>query len=246
MTLPHFAPTQKARENLLREGVVEEKILVTGNTVIDALQWVASQPCPQEVEHLLISKEGGGNPNSEIRNILVTAHRRENFGEPLENICLALREISRRYHGQVRIIYPVHLNPNVWKPVHRLLEGNSQITLIPPLDYLLLVHLMKKSYLVLTDSGGIQEEAPGLGIPVLVLREKTERPEAVEAGTVRLVGTKAERIIAETSLLLDNLEEYNKMAKAANPYGDGRASQRIISAPLGEPVEPFVPSPSHG
>ena len=141
----------------------------------------------------------------------------------------------------MRIVYPVHLNPNVWEPVHRLLEDVPNITLTPPLDYLPMVHLMKHAYLVLTDSGGIQEEAPGLGVPVLVLREVTERPEAVEAGTVRMVGTDSERIVAEACRLLDDPAEHERMARAVNPYGDGRASQRIVAGLLGEPVEPFAP-----
>jgi len=235
----HFAPTEKACKNLIREGVSKEKIIVTGNPVIDALQRVANQPCPPEVETLLDMHENSRNPQSEILNILVTAHRRENFGRPLENICLALRDLASYYNKRVRIIYPVHLNPKVWEPVHNLLGGFPNIKLIPPLDYLPLVHLMKRSYLILTDSGGIQEEAPGLGKPVLVLREVTERPEAVEAGTVKVVGTEKETIVAEASLLIEQPEEYEKMAKAVNPYGDGRASKRIVSALLGEAVEPF-------
>lgn len=172
----------------------------------------------------------------------MTAHRRENFGVPLENICWALREIATRYNGQVHIVYPVHLNPNVWGPVHRLLDGVPNITLTPPLDYLPMVHLMKRSYLVLTDSGGIQEEAPGLGKPVLVLREVTERPEAVEAGTVRVIGTGRERIVAEVVRLLEDPLAYRQMAQAVNPYGDGQAAQRIVSALLGERVVPFDPA----
>ena len=239
----HFAPTERAFKNLMREGVPKEKIIITGNPVIDALQWVANQPCPPEVETLLNAPNKIQNPSSKIQNILVTAHRRENFGQPLENICLALRELVNRFNDQVRIIYPVHLNPNVWEPVHHLLSSVPNITLIPPLDYLPLVHVMKRSYLILTDSGGIQEEAPGLGKPVLVLREVTERPEAVEAGTVKVVGTEKERIVDEASFLIEQPEEYEKMAKAVNPYGDGRASKRIISALLGEPVEPFISNP---
>jgi UDP-N-acetylglucosamine 2-epimerase len=185
---------------------------------------------------------------------LVTAHRRENFGQPLENICLALREIAARYacpersrrNGRVRIIYPVHLNPNVWEPVHRLLGDVPNILLTPPLGYLPLVHLMSRSHLVLTDSGGIQEEAPGLGVPVLVLRDVTERPEAVEAGTVRIVGTDRERIVSEACRLLEDPADYERMARAVNPYGDGRASRRIVAALLGEEVEPFVPHRATG
>ncbi len=177
-----------------------------------------------------------------MKQILVTAHRRENLGRPLENICLALRDLATHYDGGVHITYPVHLNPSVWEPVHRLLGDVPNITLTPPLDYLPLVHLMKRAYLVLTDSGGIQEEAPGLGVPVLVLREVTERPEAVEAGTVRVVGTDRQRILAEACHLLDDPAAHERLARAVNPYGDGRASQRIVAALLGEPVEPFAPS----
>jgi len=255
----HFAPTQRARQNLLREGVPQEQVLVTGNPVIDALHWVSRQPPSPEVAALLqrAGLLGGSGPQasdprpgsagnlgpatSNPRLILVTAHRRENFGRPLQNICYALRDLASRYDGRVHIFYPVHLNPNVWDPAHRLLGDVPNITLTPPLEYLPLVHLMKRATLVLTDSGGIQEEAPGLGVPVLVLREVTERPEAVEAGTVRVVGTDRERIVAEASRLLDDPEEHQRMARAVNPYGDGRASQRIVAALLDEPVEPFEP-----
>jgi len=158
----------------------------------------------------------------------VTAHRRENFGRPLEDICSALLQIVGRYGDAVHVVYPVHLNPNVQEPVHRLLGDSGNITLLPPLDYLLLVQLMKRAYLVLTDSGGIQEEAPGLGKPVLVLREKTERPEAVEAGTVRLVGTDPAQIVLWVQRLMGEPLEYERMARAVNPYGDGRAAKRIV------------------
>jgi UDP-N-acetylglucosamine 2-epimerase (non-hydrolysing) len=178
---------------------------------------------------------------TDSRIILVTAHRRENFGRPLENICLALRELAQRYNGQVHIVYPVHLNPNVWQPVHRLLGDVPNITLVRPLDYVPLVHLMKRAYLVLTDSGGLQEEAPGLGVPVLVLREVTERPEGVEAGTVRLVGTSRARILTEAVCLLEDAGAYQQMAQAVNPYGDGGAAARIVGTLLREPVIPFVP-----
>jgi UDP-N-acetylglucosamine 2-epimerase (non-hydrolysing) len=221
----HFAPTQRARQNLLREGVPDECIIVTGNPVIDALQWVASLPYNLDDGPL------AGIP-LEKRLILVTAHRRENFGWPLENICLALQDIAVQYDGQVRIVYPVHLNPNVWQPVHRLLGDVPNITLIPPLDYLPLVHLMKHSYLVLTDSGGLQEEAPSFGKPVLVLRGVTERPEGVEAGTVQVVGVEREAIVRETVRLLENGHAYEAMASAVNPYGDGRAGERIVQALL--------------
>jgi UDP-N-acetylglucosamine 2-epimerase (non-hydrolysing) len=170
---------------------------------------------------------------------LVTAHRRENFGRPLENICGALGEVAERYDGEVRIVYPVHLNPNVWDPVHRMLSDVPNIVLTSPLDYLPLVHLMKRCYLVLTDSGGIQEEAPSLGKPVLVLRERTERPEAAEAGTVRLVGTDRQRVVNETVRLLEDISAYEQMAQAVNPYGDGHAAERIVGTLVGERVAQF-------
>jgi UDP-N-acetylglucosamine 2-epimerase (non-hydrolysing) len=221
----HFAPTERAKGNLLREGVPEESILVTGNTVIDALLDVASRPFDKRGTPLQ------GLPLDGKRVILVTAHRRESFGKPLQDICRALLDIAQRY-DEVHIVYPVHLNPNVQRSVQALLGGVSNISLIPPLDYLSLVHLMKQSYLILTDSGGIQEEAPSLGIPVLVLREVTERPEGVEAGTAKVVGTNTWRIIKETMRLLEDRAEYERMARAVNPYGDGRASKRIVQALL--------------
>lgn len=222
----HFAPTETARRNLLREGIADDKILVTGNTVIDALHWAAA--IPSGPEEMAGQRPHLGNPG--VRLILVTAHRRENFGKPLENICVALRAIAEQYGSAVRIVYPVHLNPNVQEPVNRLLKDVPNITLLPPMDYLPLVHLMKQSYLVLTDSGGIQEEAPGLGKPVLVLRETTERPEAVEAGTVRIVGTDVDRIVSQATRLLEDDAEYGRMASAVNPYGDGHAAERIVDA----------------
>jgi UDP-N-acetylglucosamine 2-epimerase (non-hydrolysing) len=218
----HFAPTAWARDNLLREGAPPETVHVTGNPVIDALLTVAEKPYDPESGPL------AGLP-WERRIILVTAHRRENFIS-LEEICRALSEIAHRYEGDVHIVYPVHLNPNVQEPVYRLLGGQPGITLLPPLDYLPLVYLMKRCTLVITDSGGIQEEAPGLGKPVLVLRDVTERPEGVEAGTVRLVGTDRERIVAETVRLLEDAEAYRRMAQAVNPYGDGHAAERIVDA----------------
>jgi len=227
----HFAPTEWARQNLLKEGVQDAIIRVTGNPVIDALQAVADQPVPESVTALLSEKgivptgaSGGGGK----RLILVTAHRRENFGQPLENICEALRQIAQR--GDVEIVYPVHLNPNVQGPVHRLLDDVSHITLLLPLDYLPLVHLMKCSTLVLTDSGGFQEEAPAFGVPALVMRAVTERPEGVEAGVLKLVGTDCQVIINEANRLLDDEQAYAHMAKAVNPYGDGHAAARIVKA----------------
>ena len=218
-----FAPTECARQNLLREGIMELAIRVTGNTVVDALQAIACLPDAPLVGPL-------ADLPADVRLILVTAHRRENIGAPLEQICHALHEIAQR--PDVRIVYPVHLNPQVQEPVHRLLDGVSNIALLPPVDYLTLVHLMKRSYMILTDSGGIQEEAPSLGVPVLVLRETTERPEAVDAGVARLVGTDADRIVAETTRLLDDPQSHAAMAHALNPYGDGHAAERIVQALL--------------
>jgi len=229
----HFAPTARAKRNLMREGVAEETIAVTGNPVIDALEWVAQLAPTQEVEELFSRLS-----LTERRLILVTAHRRENFGTPLENICLALREIAAA-RPDVTIVYPVHLNPNITEPVHRLLGGVTNIALLPPADYLTTVHLMRQASLVVTDSGGIQEEAPSLGKPVLVLRQVTERPEAVEAGAVKVIGTERQAIVNEISRLLDDSTERQRMARAVNPYGDGRASGRIVAAILGEPFVPF-------
>jgi UDP-N-acetylglucosamine 2-epimerase (non-hydrolysing) len=221
----HFAPTARARDNLLREDVPPEHILVTGNPGIDALRWITAQPECAELRELLLDVP-------EARTILVTAHRRENFGEPLRNICLALRDLASRYAGSVRIVYPVHRNPSVWGPVHELLGDVPHITLRPPLDYLPNLQLMKRAYLVVTDSGGIQEEATGLGIPALVLREVTERPEGVETGALRIVGTDRTRIVSETTRLLEDRAEYERMAHAENPFGDGRAAERIVASLL--------------
>lgn len=227
----HFAPTEWARQNLLREGVPETQIAVTGNPVIDALYTVAEQPAPETVLRLLENLGIGEiNHSKGKRLILVTAHRRENFGQPLENICTALKELSRR--GDVEIVYPVHLNPNVQEPVYRLLEGAPHITLLPPLEYLPLVHLMKRAWLVLTDSGGIQEEAPAFGVPVLVLRQVTERPEGVQAGTLKLVGTETPQIVEQATRLLDDPQAHAAMAQAVNPFGDGHAAEKIVSALL--------------
>lgn len=224
----HFAPTEKSRENLLRENVPKENIKVTGNTVIDSLLSVVKMIETRERVNDEIS-----NLLSEIppqnRIILITAHRRENFGQGFQNICEAVLELSRKYID-VEFVFPVHLNPNVRGPVMKMLSDISNIHLIEPLEYLSFVNLMSKSYLVLTDSGGIQEEAPSLGKPVLVMRDTTERPEAVKAGTVILVGTEKSTIINNTIKLLDNKEIYEKMSFAHNPYGDGNASNRIINA----------------
>ena len=217
----HFAPTYWSKQNLLREGVNEKQIVVTGNSVIDAMMLVAKQDQPDEVTNLL--KKFGNK-----RIVLVTAHRRENFGQGMENICNAIKELALR--DDIEIVYPVHLNPNVQEPVNRILKDQPHITLLPPLEYRPLVHLMKHVSLILTDSGGIQEEAPSFGIPVLVLRETTERPEGIEAGTLKLVGTETSFIIRNARHVLDDVSEYAKMAKAANPYGDGHAAERIVEA----------------
>ncbi len=220
----HFAPTEGSHANLLREGVPEASIHITGNTVIDALLGV--------VDH--IRGDSGLKQRFEAqfdfvdpakRLILVTGHRRENFGSGFESICLALREIASR--GDVQVIYPVHLNPNVQEPVRRILSGLPNVHLVEPLDYLPFVYLMDRCAIVITDSGGIQEEAPSLGKPVLVMRDTTERPEAVDAGTVKLVGTDHPTIVRETIRLLDDAAAYETMARAHNPYGDGHAAARI-------------------
>jgi UDP-N-acetylglucosamine 2-epimerase (non-hydrolysing) len=225
----HFAPTQLSRQNLLREGVEDSHIVVTGNTAIDALQQISQKPAPQEVSKLL---QKLGMTEGRRRLVLVTAHRRENFGTPIEDICAALKELSKRYHGTVQFVYPVHLNPNIQEPVHRLLGADPNIHLLDPLEYLPMVHLMKAAAFVLTDSGGIQEEATGLGKPTLVLREKTERPEGVQAGVLKLVGTDTQRIVSEAANLLDDDRAYAAMAHTSNPYGDGQAAGRIVKALL--------------
>lgn len=228
----HFAPTEWSRQNLLNEGVPPSAVLVTGNPVIDALQYVARQPPTPAVNQLfrdigLPETHGAQDP----RLVVITAHRRENFGRPIEDICAAIRELSTTY-PETRFVYPVHLNPNVQEPVYRLLGDLPNVHLLPPLDYLPLVNLLKRAALLLTDSGGLQEEAPGLGIPVLVLRAVTERPEGVQAGTVRLVGTDSQRIVREARKLLDDPQAHAQMAQAVNPYGDGRAAGRIVQALL--------------
>lgn len=225
----HFAPTPRSRANLLAEGVPDVTIEVTGNTVIDALKWVAQR---SSVHYALPA----GLPDTEdgkTRLILVTAHRRENFGAPLEQICLALRDVATKYGDRIRLVYPVHPNPNVQGPVYALLGDLPNVTLTPPLDYLPMVHILERATIVLTDSGGLQEEAPGFGKPVLVLRSVTERPEGVEAGIVRLVGTDRRRIVEDTTLLLDDPKAYAEMSKAVNPYGDGHAAERIVKTLLG-------------
>ena len=221
-----FAPTDAARANLLREGIGPESIRITGNTVIDALLQVAGRDWQPGEGSLLMGLPSGH------QWILVTAHRRENFGDPLQRICHALRTLADMRGDQLHIIYPVHRNPRVWEPVHAWLGDHPGITLLPPVDYQELIYLMKRSRLVLTDSGGLQEEAPSLNKPVLVLRETTERPEALAAGATRLVGTDPSKIVLETCLLLDDTHAYTRMADARNPYGDGRAAQYIADALL--------------
>jgi UDP-N-acetylglucosamine 2-epimerase (non-hydrolysing) len=225
----HFAPTKLSRQNLLREGVDERHIVVTGNTDIDALQQITKLEEPDQVKQWL---KLWGVADGSKRLILVTAHRREAFGQPIESICSALKRLAEHYAHSVEFIYPVHLNPNIQEPVYRLLGQVANIHLVAPLDYLPLVHLLKAATLVLTDSGGIQEEATGLGKPTLVLREKTERPEGVDAGVLKLVGTDDQRIFAETQKLLDDPQAYAAMAHAENPFGDGHAAERIVKALL--------------
>ena len=224
----HFAPTENARQNLLRENIADKKIYVTGNTVIDALITVRDRMLSTPaLRHSL--EQHHGFLDSRKKMILVTGHRRESFGSGFERICHALATIATQNSG-VQIVYPVHLNPNVREPVERILSHVDNVILIEPQEYLPFVYLMDKAWLILTDSGGIQEEAPSLGKPVLVMRETTERPEAVEAGTVRLVGTHEETIIATVNELLHNKQSYHSMTRAHNPYGDGKACHRILNA----------------
>ena len=234
-----FAPTPLSRQNLLDEGVAEDKITVTGNTVIDALQMVVSKmEANPELEGALRAKlyRCGYNVNRERRLVLITGHRRENFGEGFISMCTAIKDLTNQY-PDVDFVYPMHLNPNVRKPIHEVfgenLDGLGNMFFIEPLEYLEFVYLMSKSFIVLTDSGGIQEEAPGLGKPVLVMRDTTERPEALDAGTVKLVGTDYDRILGEVSTLLDDPEAYEKMSQAVNPYGDGLACGRIVDVLIG-------------
>lgn len=236
MATYHFAPTELSRKNLLAEGVSEEQILVTGNTVIDALQQVVerikqdSTLQKQVAEQLLEAGYDVSRLSQERRLVLITGHRRENFGEGFLNICRAIKTLSERF-PEVDFVYPMHLNPNVRKPIHEVfgedLQGFGNLFFIEPLEYLQFVSLMERSSIVLTDSGGIQEEAPGLGKPVLVMRDTTERPEAVEAGTVKLVGTDYERIVESVETLLTDASAYTQMSRANNPYGDGKACGRI-------------------
>lgn len=234
----HFAPTPLSKQNLLAEGVQEGHIHVTGNTVIDALYMVVDKikndkDLDAELENLL--KQAGYDANRLVggrKLVLITGHRRENFGDGFINMCTAIKDLTKKYPS-VDFVYPMHLNPNVRKPIHEVfgedLSNLGNMFFIEPLEYLSFVYLMEKSTIVLTDSGGIQEEAPGLGKPVLVMRDTTERPEALEAGTVKLVGTDYDKIVNEVSTLLDNRAYYEKMSKAVNPYGDGLSCKRIVS-----------------
>lgn len=234
----NFAPTQLSNDNLLKENIPVDKITITGNTVIDALYWTVDKiNTDRELENKLrndLSKAGYdiARVNQGRKMVLITGHRRENFGEGFKSMCRAIRDLAKRFPG-VDFVYPMHLNPNVRKPIHEIfgnrLENLDNIFFIEPLEYLAFVFLMEKSHIVLTDSGGIQEEAPGLGKPVLVMRDTTERPEALEAGTVKLVGTDYTKILDHVSSLIENDEAYAVMSKAVNPYGDGKASKRIVN-----------------
>jgi UDP-N-acetylglucosamine 2-epimerase (non-hydrolysing) len=229
----YFPPTQTSRMNLLKEGICPESIVVTGNTVVDSLMMISQRVSGRSLDSRI---------SMSLENrllILVTVHRRESFGKPLENICNALARIAYKFQDKIQIVYPVHLNPNVHKTVYEILSGISNISLIEPVDYENLVGLMSKAYLIMTDSGGIQEEAPSLHKPVLVLRDMTERPEAIEAGTARLIGTDADRIFTEATRLIEEPKSYSLMSNAINPYGDGLASQRIVQFLLGQPIEGF-------
>lgn len=233
----HFAPTPLSRENLLREGVAENKITVTGNTVIDALYWVVNKVNTDAVlgNQLQEALKNAGYDVKRLQSgrrlVLITGHRRENFGDGFINMCTAIRDLTQKY-PEVDFVYPMHLNPNVRRPIHEVfgedLNNLGNMFFIEPLEYLSFVYLMEKATIVLTDSGGIQEEAPGLGKPVLVMRDTTERPEALDAGTVKLVGTDYDKILSEVSLLLDDASAYEKMSRAVNPYGDGLACGRIL------------------
>ena len=228
LAMYHFAPTENSRENLRRENVADERIFVTGNTVIDALFWVRDSVMNNPAQYEALAAR---YPflDAQKKLVLVTGHRRESFGQGFEQICHALADIAAR-HDDVQIVYPVHLNPNVSEPVNRILGPVENVFLIEPQDYLPFMWLMNHAWLILTDSGGIQEEAPSLGKPVLVMRDTTERPEAVDAGTVKLVGTDRQRIVDEVTHLLNNNEAWQTMSRAHNPYGDGQACGRILHA----------------
>jgi len=222
----HFAPTTWAKSNLLREGIPSSRVHVTGNTIIDVLNQIKIKPMPVKIDQFLAQK---GIKNDQKKLIVVTAHRRENFGTPLENICAALRALADQFKDQIEIVYPVHMNPNVQNPVHHMLDGINNITLLPPLDYLSLIHLLMHAYLILTDSGGIQEEATGLKTPCLVLRDVTERPEGIQAGILKLIGTNRGTIIKEAARVITDHAIHQAIADIANPYGDGNAAEEIVS-----------------
>lgn len=230
----HFAPTEGNRQNLLNEGVPDKSIVVTGNPAIDSLQIITKQPEPDLVKNFL---NENNLLNGEKRLVLITAHRRENFGQPILDICAAIKQLALHYLQDTVFIYPVHLNPNIQKPVYSELSGISNLHLIPPLDYLPMVHMMKHAHIILTDSGGLQEEAPALGIPTLVLRETTERPEGVAAGTLKLVGSNTDLIISEFRQLMDKPTAHAAMANAVNPFGDGHAAERIVQSLLSHSIE---------
>lgn len=222
----HFAPTEEARVSLLKEGIPEKNVYLTGNTVIDALKMITSRPCPDTVSSLL-SKLNGPKSSNPRKLILITAHRRENFGAGIENICRGLKKLVER-NNDIAILYPVHHNPNVKEPVSRMLGNIDRVVLCDPMEYDVMAHMMNASHIILTDSGGIQEEAPSLGKPVLVMRSETERPEGISAGVAKLVGTDVSAIIAETERLLHDEAHYRGMALTANPYGDGKSAARIV------------------
>jgi UDP-N-acetylglucosamine 2-epimerase (non-hydrolysing) len=246
----HFAPTEQSRRNLLKEGVDDRRILVTGNSVVDALRWALEHEPPPEIAALFqklklgdfapdiasnrsqATRAKGKLTGGASKLILVTAHRRENFGLPLENVCEAVRTVAGNYRDQVQIIFLVHPNPNVSNPARRILGDVPGVTLMPPLDYVAMVHLLKKAHLIVTDSGGLQEEATSLGKPILVTRRVTDRPESVDAGTARVVGVERETIVGHITDLLEDTETYRAMARAEGVYGEGRASEKIIEALL--------------
>lgn len=221
MATAHFAPTERARANLVAEGVRAESIHLTGNTAIDALQWALGQAPPADLPL---------SPHPDVRSVLVTLHRRENFGEPMAGMCAAIQDVARAHPTSVEFVLPIHPNPHVGPVVRRILGDVPNVRLTAPLDYVSTIHVLSRSYLALTDSGGIQEEAPSLGKPVLILRNTTERPEGVEAGAAWLVGTRRAEVAAALDSLLNDAARYRRMATAVNPYGDGRAAGRIVAA----------------
>lgn len=230
----HFVPTVSSRDNLRREGFSDETLHVVGNTVVDALLATRAVPCPESA----LAAVPELAPHERL--VVVTAHRRESFGEGMRRIARALRRIARE-HPDVRLVYPLHPNPNVQAPMREILGDEPRVHLVPPLDYLPFVHLMARAHVIISDSGGVQEEAPSLGVPALVMRETTERPEAIAAGCVRLVGVEEEPIVAAAHELLTDARAHARMARAINPYGDGRAAERIVAFLRDEPWTPFVP-----